>query len=223
MEPALVSSLFLCEPLWTQSLRAVLQCPSQLLQHGSHLLNWVSHLSQAMGKLMYTLFYMGFNNNNKKWQKQQCMENPASERGRRDMVLLSKCWARPLRTQNSNHAAERLSASTIYCPVRGLVTREAFTPRQGGQSGASRLTTLHAVNKHWSNPAQDSAYDPSSGLAPSHSLQTSFHILSGSLGSNKKGNTRIRLRNSMSGPGLPWETQLLTQESVNRCGWRCQL
>lgn len=110
MEPALVSSLFLCEPLWTQSLRAVLQCPSQLLQHGSHLLNWVSHLSQAMGKLMYTLFYMGFNNNNKKWQKQQCMENPASERGRRDMVLplqmLSKATTDP-EQQPCCRAAER--------------------------------------------------------------------------------------------------------------------
>lgn len=64
---------------------------------------------------------------------------PVNMDGRRDMVLPLQMLNKATADRNSNHAAERLSASTTYCPVRGLVAREAFTPRQGGRSVTSHL------------------------------------------------------------------------------------
>lgn len=62
MEPALVSEACFhhCKAPVDPVSKTILHCPSQLFQLRSHLLNWVSRLSQAMGKLKYTLFYMGF-------------------------------------------------------------------------------------------------------------------------------------------------------------------
>lgn len=142
------------------------------------------------------------------------MENPASECGRRDMVLPLQMLSKATVDRNSNHAAERLSASTIYCQARGLVAREAFASRQGGRS----------VTSHHPPCCQQALIQPGTGLCVWPQFRTRpfpfpLDFLSHSLrltGKQQEGKTRIRLRNSMSGPGLPWETQLLTQESVNR-------
>lgn len=109
VEPAHVSEAYFhpCKPLCGPSLQDHPALPIPALWLWSHLLNQVSHLSQAMGKLKYTLFYMGFVLKKKKkhWWKQQCVENSASKCGHRGMVL-------PLKMLTKVHCGPRSSSHT---------------------------------------------------------------------------------------------------------------
>lgn len=134
---------------------------------------------------------------------------------------LSKCW--PRFTTDPGAAsipAELLSASITYCQVSGPVTKEAFTSRQRWWGGdhSHRPSKLWCT-RHWTlrmAQVQDSPLPIS--------LLTSFHILSGLLESNNNGNTCINQAVDQHEWNMPaLGRQLLTQESVNCCGWRCQL
>lgn len=82
-------------------------------------LNWVSHLSQAMGKLNYTLFYMGFvlkkksDANSKVWKVQ-----PASV-GTGVWLALSMLTKAHCGTRSSNHACPAAECHHLLLPVSG--------------------------------------------------------------------------------------------------------
>lgn len=114
----------------------------------------------------------------------------------------------PLKMLTKVHCGPRSSIHTC----RAAECRHRLLPGEWpGHKGSIHIKTVLVRRGSGSPPLQalahtapDSADGPGSGLALSHSLLTSFHILSGSLESNNKGNTCIRLRHSMSGTCLPW-------------------
>lgn len=225
VEPAHVSEAYFhpCKPLCGPSLQDHPALPIPALWLWSHLLNQVSHLSQAMGKLKYTLFYMGFvlkkkkniDENSNVWKIQ-----PVNV-GTGVWFSLSKCWPR--------FTADPEAATIPAC--RAAECQHYLLPGEWpGHKGNICIKTKLTKQGSVSLPLQalvqttlDSAYGPGSGLALPIPSRLPFTF------SQVHWKATIRETHA-SGYGTAWvehaclgETQLLTQESVNRCGWRCQL
>lgn len=120
---------------------------------------------------------------------------------------------------------------SFYCPVSG----SAWIYEQMKFSNQDNKTSVEqgsvfAVSSKMQRPADkcrsDMAWDPSSGLAgsdPSHSIPTSFCILSGSPGNPcYGGNAHTGLWESTGRTRSPGETQPLPTEATDGV-WRCQL
>lgn len=123
---------------------------------------------------------------------------------------------------------QMLSKATMD-PEQQPCCREAecqhhLLPGEGPSRKGSIRVKTRWTKSHHPPCCQQALIQPGTGLCVWPQFRTRpfpfpLDFLSHSLrltGKQQEGKTRIRLWNSMSGPGLPWETQLLTQESVNR-------